>query len=113
MPWACLGPPRPTPFPTGGVATLASDHFTVHYFRELGCPSAAITQENAGDVLGMAERAYSFYSAMGYTVPASTTDISVDDFTIGCFAFGFPRVPRRRLWTAGTPYSDLSFTSAH
>ncbi len=27
---------------------------------------------------------------MGYTAPASATDISVDDFTIGCFAFGIP-----------------------
>jgi hypothetical protein len=88
-----VGVPRAAaidPFPTTGVATLASDHFTVHYFRDIGCPSAAITQENAGDVLGMAERAYAFYSAMGYTAPASMTDISVDDFTIGCFAFGLP-----------------------
>jgi len=87
-----VGVPRAAaidPFPTTGVVTLASDHFTVHYFRDLGCPEAAITQERAGDVLGMAERAYSFYSAMGYTAPVAMTDISVDDFTIGCFAFGF------------------------
>jgi hypothetical protein len=90
-----VGVPRAAaidPFPSAGVATLASDHFTVHYYRDIGCPSAAITQANAGDVLGMAERAYDFYSAMGYTAPASMTDISVDDFTIGCFAFGFPPV---------------------
>jgi hypothetical protein len=87
-----VGVPRAAaidPFPDTGVATLSSDHFTVHYFRDIGCPSAAITQEHAGDVLGMAERAFAFYNAMGYTAPASTTDISVDDFTIGCFAFGF------------------------
>jgi hypothetical protein len=86
-----VGVPRAAaidPFPDTGVATLSSDHFTVHYFRDVGCPSAAISQEHAGDVLGMAERAYAFYSAMGYTAPGSTTDISVDDFTIGCFAFG-------------------------
>jgi hypothetical protein len=88
-----VGVPRAAaidPFPDTGVVTLSSDHFTVHYFRDIGCPSAAITQEHAGDVLGMAERAYAFYNAMGYAAPASTTDISVDDFTIGCFAFGFP-----------------------
>jgi hypothetical protein len=86
-----VGVPRAAaidPFPDTGAVTLSSDHFTVHYFRDIGCPSAAITQENAGDVLGMAERAFAFYTAMGYTAPASMTDISVDDFTIGCFAFG-------------------------
>ena len=86
-----VGVPRAAatdPFPTTGVVTLSSDHFTIHYFRDLGCPSAAITQEHAGEVLGMAERAFAFYSAMGYTAPASMTDISADDFTIGCFAFG-------------------------
>jgi hypothetical protein len=77
------------PFPTTGVATLSSAHFVVHYWRDGSCPSAAITQEHAGEVLGMAERAYAFYTAMGYTAPAGT-DISVDDFTIGCFAFGIP-----------------------
>ena len=86
-----VGVPRAAaidPFPDTGVVTLSSDHFTVHYFRDIGCPSAAITQEHAGDVLGMAERAFAFYNAMGYTAPASMTHISVDDFTIGCFAFG-------------------------
>ena len=80
------------PFPTTGVATLSGDHFVIHYFRDGSCPSAAISQEHAGEVLGMAERAYAFYSGLGYPVPAGSTDISVDDFTIGCFAFGFPPV---------------------
>ena len=87
-----VGVPRAAaidPFPTTGVATLSSAHFVVHYWRDGSCPSAAITQEHAGEVLGMAERAYAFYTAMGYTAPAGT-DISVDDFTIGCFAFGIP-----------------------
>ena len=87
-----VGVPRAAaidPFPDTGVGTLSSDHFTVHYFRGIGCSSAAITQEHAGDVLGMAERAFAFYNAMGYTAPASMTDISVDDFTLGCSAFGF------------------------
>ena len=71
------------PFPDTGVATLSSDHFQIHYFRDGSCPEAAITQEHAGEVLGMAERAYAFYSGLGYTAPVSSTDISVDDFTIG------------------------------
>ena len=87
-----VGVPRAAaidPFPTTGVATLSSAHFVAHFWRDGSCPSAAITQEHAGEVLGMAERAYAFYTAMGYTAPAGT-DISVDDFTIGCFAFGIP-----------------------
>ena len=87
-----VGVPRAVatdPFPTTGVATLSSDHFQVHYFRDGSCPEGAITQEHAGDVLGMAERAYAFYSGLGYAAPVSSVDISVDDFTIGCFAFGF------------------------
>jgi len=90
-----VGVPRAAatdPFPTTGVATLSGDHFVIHYFRDGSCPSAAISQEHAGEVLGMAERAYAFYGGLGYTVPVGSTDISVDDFTIGCFAFGFPPV---------------------
>ena len=84
-----VGVPRAAAtFPTTGVVSLSSDHFTIYYFRDTGCPSAAITQEHAGEVLGMAERAFAFYSAMGYTAPASMIEISTDDFTIGCFAFG-------------------------
>jgi hypothetical protein len=88
-----VGVPRAAatdPFPTTGVVTLSSAHFVIHYSRDGSCPSAAISQEHAGEVLGMAERAYDFYSGLGYTVPASSTDLSVDDFTIGCFAFGIP-----------------------
>ena len=87
-----VGVPRAAaidPFPTTGVVTLSSDHFQIHYSRDGSCPAAAITQEHAGEVLGMAERAYAFYSGLGYAAPASSIDISVDDFTIGCFAFGF------------------------
>jgi hypothetical protein len=90
-----VGVPRAAatdPFPDTGVATLSGDHFQIHYFRDVSCPQAAISQEHAGEVLGMAERAYAFYSGLGYTAPASSTDISVDDFTIGCFALGSPPV---------------------
>src|SRR5919204_4612681 len=73
------------PFPVLGIATLSSQHFVVHYSRndtDVGnpCPSPPhwfITQEKAGDVLGMAERAYKLYSdptssgGWGYTPPAT------------------------------------------
>ena len=83
------------PFPDQGIATLSSQHFVVHYSRNdtdvnQPCPVPThwfITQERAGDVLGMAERAYKLYSdppasgGWGYTAPATPIDISVDDFS--------------------------------
>jgi hypothetical protein len=36
----------------------------------------------------MAERAYALYSGWGYTAPGAPVDISVDDFSIDCFAHG-------------------------
>src|SRR3989442_747534 len=82
------------PFPDQGIATLSSQHFVVHYSRndtDVGNPCPAplhwyISQEKAGDVLGMAERAYKLYSdppangGWGYTAPPTPIDISVDDF---------------------------------
>jgi hypothetical protein len=77
------------PFPTTGVVTLSSDHFTVHYSRDVApCSAAYITQEHAGEILGMAERAYALYSGWGYTAPAAAVDISVDDFAADCVPFG-------------------------
>jgi hypothetical protein len=77
------------PYPTSGVATLSSDHFQIHFSRDVApCPTAAISQEQAGEVLGMAERAYALYSGWGYTAPGAPVDISVDDFSIDCFAHG-------------------------
>jgi hypothetical protein len=77
------------PFPTTGVVTLSSDHFTLHYSRdEAPCATAYITQEHAGEILGMAERAYALYSGWGYTAPAAAVDISVDDFAVDCVPFG-------------------------
>ncbi len=46
-----VGMPRAAadPFPTTGVATLSSDHFQIHYSRDVApCPTAAISQETAG-----------------------------------------------------------------
>lgn len=86
-----FGVPRASatdPFPTGGVATLSNGLFEVHYNRDdVHFPDAYITQEKAGDVLGMAERAYRLYRSWGYATPVPDTidgdsllDISVDDF---------------------------------
>jgi hypothetical protein len=77
------------PFPTTGIATLSSDHFQIYWSRDVApCPTAAISQEKAGEILGLAERAYALYSGWGYTTPAASVGISVDDFSIDCFAHG-------------------------
>ena len=87
-----VGVPRAVaidPFPTSGVATLSSDHFQIRWSRDVApCPTASISQERAGEILGMAERAYDLYSGWGYTAPCALVDISVDDFSIDCFAHG-------------------------
>ncbi len=78
------------PFPDTGIATLDSQHFRVYYNRDTqNYAKAYISQEKAGEVLGMAERAYSLFSSWGLTAPpaqtlppdsASLIPISVDDF---------------------------------
>jgi hypothetical protein len=93
-----VGVPRAAaidPFPTGGVVTLSSEHFQIHYSRDAApCPSVAITQQSAGEVLGMAERAYALYLSWGYTAPIpdndgdALVDISVDNFGISCIPHG-------------------------
>jgi hypothetical protein len=96
------------PFPNTGIATLSSDHFMVHYSRDdhsTSCPTQSITQEKAGDILGWAERAYSYYTSWGYTTPIldsgdadTRLDISVDEFdkvAPGCISYGTidPSIP--------------------
>ena len=89
------------PFPNVGITTLSSEHFKIHYNREdhsTVCPSMFITQEQAGDVLGMAERAYALYASWGYATPILDSgdgdgylDISADQFSLppnGCIADG-------------------------
>jgi hypothetical protein len=77
------------PFPTTGVWTLTSKYFTSHVSRDVApCPAAAITQEQAGDMLGMADNAYDFYASLGYTAPVGLTDISVDDLDLQCVPYG-------------------------
>jgi hypothetical protein len=87
-----VGVPRAAaidPFPTTGVATLASDHFRIHFSRDQAvCKTAAISQERAGDILGLAERAYALYASWGYTAPGYLADISVDDFSTVCISHG-------------------------
>jgi hypothetical protein len=88
-----VGVPRAAatqPFPDTGIATLDSQHFRVYYNRDnVGYPKAYISQEQAGEVLGMAERAYELYKSWGLTEPdaqalppdsKSLIPISVDDF---------------------------------
>jgi hypothetical protein len=100
-----LGVPRASavdPFPTGGIATLSSPHFMVHYNRndqDATCLDA-ITQAQAGDILGMFERAYTLYASWGYPAPIpdsadgdSLVDISIDDFPSSCVSYGVITYP--------------------
>jgi hypothetical protein len=95
------------PFPNVGITTLSSEHFMIHYNRDdhsTDCPTMFITQEQAGDVLGMAERAYALYTSWGYSAPildagGGLLDLSADQFSIppdGCISYGSidPSIPR-------------------
>jgi hypothetical protein len=98
---ACLAAGVPSasaidPFPTTGTAVLSTTNFTVHYSRndfDTSC-SNFITQEHAGDVLGMLDRARSFYAGMGlgFPYPVPDTDahvhVSIDDLTAVCVPYG-------------------------
>src|SRR5919198_1020679 len=96
------------PFPTAGVATLTSTHFVIHFSRQddsTTCPTQAITQETAGDILGWAERAYDYYTSWGYAAPVLDNpdgdpyvDLAVDEFdkpAPTCITYGniSPSVP--------------------
>lgn len=83
------------PFPNSGIATLASEHFMVHYSRDDADTTCTnfITQETAGDVLGMLERAYALYGSWSYPAPLPDSgsgdaliDVSIDDFPNACIA---------------------------
>src|SRR5215212_959497 len=84
------------PFPDLGITTLSSDHFTVHYNRDDShsvCQNF-ITQQRAGEVLGMLERARTLYSTLsgGFSAPIPDVDghvhISIDDFENLCISYG-------------------------
>ena len=82
------------PFPLDGILTLSNDNFTVHYNgndRDTTCGNA-ITQPKAGEILGMLDRARSFYISMGWPAPTPDVDgrvhVSVDDFAGACLPLG-------------------------
>jgi hypothetical protein len=84
------------PFPTLGIATLSSEHFTVHYNRDDSHTTCEdfITQERAGELLGMLERARTYYASLsgGFAAPVPDSDahihVSVDDFESMCISYG-------------------------
>lgn len=80
------------PFPTGGVTSLSNSNFTVHFNandNDATCQNF-IAQQQAGDILGMLDRARSFYVAMGYPALAPGVNVSIDDFNAdgACAPFG-------------------------
>lgn len=113
--------PRASAFPINPIVTLSSDHFIVHFSgndQDSTCTNF-ITQQQAGDLLGMFERAYTLYhSTMGYPTPVDDgdgkVDVSIDDFTNVCVPYGTipPSTPLPYdRWVAiivanGTPGSD-------
>jgi hypothetical protein len=80
------------PFPVDGIVSLSNDNFTVTYNADdttVNC-SNDITEEQAGTILGMLDRARTFYANMGWPVPAPGVQVSIDDFTAdgACAPFG-------------------------
>jgi hypothetical protein len=84
------------PFPMDGLMTLSNDNFTVHYDGGDGAVCADyLTEENAGDIAGMLDRARKFYANMGLSWPAPNPDatdnhihVAVENFTTGCAVYG-------------------------
>jgi hypothetical protein len=80
------------PFPTDGLMTLSNDNFTVHYDgndNDLTCADF-ITEEYAGDIAGMLDRARKFYADMGLNWPAVVphVHVAVENFATGCAVYG-------------------------
>jgi hypothetical protein len=81
------------PFPIVRHMTLSNANFTVHYNgddTDATCPSF-ITEEQAGDILGMLDRARTFYSVtmgLGFPTPVPDSDahvhVSIDNFIDNC-----------------------------
>ncbi|MFI5054529.1 MAG: hypothetical protein ACHQDE_09230, partial [Acidimicrobiia bacterium] len=73
------------PFPID-VTTMLTDHFTIHYQTnpDTSADPAYITQQQATDLGGWAERAYALYLSWGYpappTGPSGRIDIDVAHF---------------------------------
>lgn len=101
------------PFPLDGAVTMSNANFMLHFNgndRDTGCENF-ITAQKAGEILGMLDRARTFYANMGLSFPSPVPDtdgfvhVSVDDFAGGCtqyggVPFGIP-TPLDR-WTAYT-----------
>jgi hypothetical protein len=84
------------PFPLDGPMTMSNAHFTLHFNgndRDTTCANS-LTTERAGDILGMLDRARTYYANMnlGFPLPVPDTDghvhVSVDDFAGGCTSYG-------------------------
>jgi hypothetical protein len=85
------------PFPIDGIMTLSNDNFAVHYDGNDGNATCDdfITEEQAGDIAGMLDRARKFYADMNLNWPAplpDTTDahvhVAIENFTTGCSVYG-------------------------
>jgi hypothetical protein len=84
------------PFPIDGLISLSNDNFTVHYDGDdtnLTCDDF-ITEQDAGDIAGMLDRARKFYAGMGLSWPAPLPDtdahvhVAVENFATGCAVYG-------------------------
>jgi len=78
------------PFPIDGNVTLSNANFTVHYNGGADPCEDKLTEEHAGTILGMLDRARSFYAGMGWPILAPGTHVSIDDFAAdgACAPFG-------------------------
>jgi len=81
------------PFPTG-QKTFLTDHFAIVYqtYPDLAVNPAYITEQQATDLGGWAERAYALYKSWGYTPPtpagpSGRIGINVDSFSSAPFTF--------------------------
>jgi hypothetical protein len=85
------------PFPTDGLMALSNDYFTVHYDGDdnnLTCDDF-ITEEDAGDIAGMLDRARKFYAGMtynnvnlGWPTLVPHVHVAVENFLSGCAVYG-------------------------
>src|SRR3954453_2571669 len=83
-------PPATDPYPIDGIVSLSNDNFTVHYNGGGSSCGNYITEEHAGTILGMLDRARSFYAGMGWPILAPGVHVSIDDFNGGgaCAPYG-------------------------
>src|SRR5689334_14791136 len=96
------------PFPVTRHMTLSNANFTVHYHGDAGHATCttSITEEHAGDLLGMLDRARTFSANMGLGLPSplpgagGRVNVSIDGFGAGCLEIpaAIPLPPER--WDA-------------